>query len=373
MFILEKKTKVEEAKKEHSIKQQVSLEENTKIKEHDLNSNSNENKELVDFELSEENDSDHYPEEDWRKSAKSSSSDIDIRNNSNPNDDADDSIQSDESKVQIKLPKPNLFIKIEEELSSKTDSSKANASDNNKLSYQDHDLTVEEVRWSPNHIQIESNRFKKLNEELSKISYQKDLEHLIASPKEESILTKYRYLKFITEEIKIIENSDEEDEPKEFAFSKYNKSGSIQLKIEDDSERVWDDNSGDDLDSFRKEHNRIVHDDPELINSEVNKSNSFETYNKEYDKQAEYQNLRSENKKSLLSSSFDDKYSLSISSINDEINHKEKAKDGLWTGKPQIDQLFEDDSSIKEWAKDGTLTSEEILTYSLSNTLKTVD
>ena len=52
---------------------------------------------------------------------------------------------------------------------------------------------------------------------------------------------------------------------------------------------------------------------------------------------------------------------------------KNKLKGGMETGKPQIDQLFEDDSSIKEGIKDGTLMSDDILTYSLSNTLKTGD
>ena len=320
MLLFEKKKPFEEKQNVKIIQQPNSKQESEIEIIQEFNFN-NENKELIDFELSEDNDSDENWVDDFDKSNKSSSSEIDIRNNSNPNDDADDSIQSDESKTQHKNSKPNLFIKIEEDQSSKTDSSKANDSNNNKLSNKEL-VKNEEIKHSPNQKQVDRNRFKKINEDLSKISYQKDLEQLIASPKEESMLSKFRYLKYITEEIKIIDNSDEDDKYKEFGFDKYNKSGSIQLKIEDDSEKVCDENCLDELESFREEHNKIIQGETGL-NTETKQSNSFELhFNKEYNHLIQNVKLKSEQKQSILSSSFDEKYSLSISSINDEITHK---------------------------------------------------
>lgn len=342
-----------------------------------INIESNDND---DLELS----ADESAEED---SQPRSSSEKEYKTNSNPNDDHNDSIQSiDEKEAAIEQRKPNLFIKIEE------DQSASNNSQQNKHETVQQD--TEEVNQVPT-IKAEplvakqepqkpvENRFKKLDEEISKMAYFKDIEYLTASPKEESTFFKNRFSKINSDEINIQENSDTEEQI--FDLSPKDSYGSTLSKellsaIRHNAKKEQEETQSDELESFKNAHNRIINEEIKLTSSRRhNKSsceNSFDSSKPQSGRKLINKNQDSVYtfRKNILSISIEDKQNLSIS-MEEEVNTKNLTKEEeIMYWKNQTAKLFEDESSIKGAIKEyGTLISEDLLTYSLTNTLKTVE
>lgn len=319
-------------------------------------------------------------------SQQHNSSEKEYKTNSNPNDDHNDSIQSiDENEAAIEQRKPNLFIKIEE------DQSVSNHSQNHqhmlvKEESEDVDETpiikAEPLVSKNQHQKPVENRFKKLDEEISKMSYFKDIEYLTASPKEESTFFKNRFSKINSDEINIQENSDTEE--RVFDLSLKDSYGSTLSKellsaIRHNAKKEQEENQSDELESFKNAHNRIINEEIKLTSSRRhNKSsceNSFDSSKPQSGRKlTKNQDSVYTFRKNTLSISIEDKQNLSIS-MEEEVNTKNLTKEEeIMYWKNQTAKLFEDESSIKGAIKDyGTLISDDLLTYSLTNTLKTVE
>jgi len=204
--------------------------------------------------------------------------------------------------------------------------------------------------------EISQNRFKTIGEEISKLSQFKENDYELDSPKEEGILKKF-FSGFKNNEINIQDNSEEDDEdiyqisPRESDWSQYFKEAEIPSKSI--KSKGTNESNSDGLDSFRKEHNKIVNE--EIKNSSYypkisGRLSSGSSSSK--GKRIKHKNSVYTVKKNKLSISIEtEKKSLSIS-MEEEINTKKLQKKEVDNLKSKTDQMFGDESSINEVLKD---------------------
>lgn len=241
------------------------------IEENDTSNNEERDYQIINIESNHEDDfelSEDYSE--VIKYQTDQSSEKDVKTNSNPNDDQDDSIQSISDKQESPdQTNPRLFIKIEEEQSStpvKTNLRGEVEEETDGLQHatewsmptEQSEIIGEEQDQQP------TNRFKKLDEEMGRGSYFNDLEYLNESPKEESMFWKNRFQNLGTDEINIQEfNNGEEEIAKLSSKDSYESSLSKEMiqAISQNAKQELEENQSDELDSFKNEHNRIINEE----------------------------------------------------------------------------------------------------------------